>query len=148
MPSKPRRFTDNTTGEYEWGTPQRLFDELHREFNFTVDVCATAENAKCQKYYSKLEDGLAQDWTGEVCWMNPPYGRAIATWLKKAATSRATVVCLVPSRTDNLWWQQWVMMADEIRFVRGRLSFVGAKDGAKFPSAIVIYRGVPDDPAS
>ena len=72
--------------------------------------------------------------------MNPPYGTGIGTWLKKAAESRATVVCLVPSRTDNYWWHQWVMMADELRFVRGRLRFVGAEDGSKFPSAIVIFR--------
>ncbi|HJS81345.1 MAG TPA: DNA N-6-adenine-methyltransferase [Nitrososphaera sp.] len=133
-------FTDNTTGKYEWGTPQRFFDELDKEFSFTLDVCATKENAKCQKFYDKKINGLAQDWTGEICWMNPPYGHAIGTWLKKAYESRATVVCLVPSRTDNKWWHQWVMMADEIRFVKGRLRFHGAGDGAKFPSAIVIFR--------
>ena len=138
---KATSFTDNTTGKFEWGTPQRFFDELHREFGFTVDVCANKDLAKCQKYYDKEMDGLKQDWTGEVCWMNPPYGAAIGMWLKKAAESRATVVCLVPSRTDNKWWHQWVMTASEIRFVKGRLRFQGAGDGAKFPSAIVIFRG-------
>jgi site-specific DNA-methyltransferase (adenine-specific) len=133
-------FTDNTTGKFEWGTPQRFFDELNLEFQFTIDVCASKELAKCSKYYDKEIDGLKQDWTGETVWMNPPYGAAIGTWLKKAATSHATVVCLVPSRTDNKWWHQWVMTADEIRFVKGRLRFQGAGDGAKFPSAIVIFR--------
>lgn len=133
-------FTDNTNGISEWGTPPRFFAELDREFGFTLDVCATKDNAKCQKFFTKEQDGLAQEWTG-TCWMNPPYGRTIGQWLRKAAESRATVVCLVPSRTDNFWWHQWVMMADEIRFVRGRLRFVGAGDGAKFPSAIVIFRG-------
>ena len=137
-------FTDNTTGKYEWGTPQRFFDELNAEFNFTVDVCATKGLAKCQRYYSPKQNGLAQDWTGEVCWMNPPYGQNIGRWLQKAAESRATVVCLVPSRTDNVWWHQWAMMADEIRFVRGRLRFSGAGDGAKFPSAIVIFRALDE----
>ena len=137
---KKMSFTDNTTGKYEWGTPQRFFDELNSEFNFTVDVCASEENAKCQKFYDKKANGLEQDWTGEVCWMNPPYGASIGMWLKKAYESNATVVCLVPSRTDNRWWHQWVMMADEIRFVHGRLKFKGAGDGAKFPSAIVIYK--------
>ena len=133
-------FTDNTTGKYEYGTPQRFFDELNREFNFTLDVCASKENAKCQKYYDQETNGLEQDWTNETCWMNPPYGAGIGMWLKKAYESNATVVCLVPSRTDNKWWHQWVMMADEIRFVRGRLRFSGAGDGAKFPSAIVIFK--------
>lgn len=135
-------FTDNTTGRYEWGTPQRLFDELHAEFNFTVDVCASRELAKCQRYYDQKANGLAQDWTGETAWMNPPYGQDIARWLQKAAESHATVVCLVPSRTDNRWWHQWVMTASEIRFVKGRLRFSGAGDGAKFPSAIVVFRGM------
>jgi phage N-6-adenine-methyltransferase len=133
-------FTDNTTGKYEWETPVRFFEELDREFHFTVDVCAKKGIAKCKRYYTPKKDGLKQDWTGETCWMNPPYGIGIGMWLKKAAESRATVVCLVPSRTDNYWWHQWVMMADEIRFVRGRLRFVGAKWDSKFPSAIVIFR--------
>lgn len=135
-------FTDNTTGKYEWETPQRLFDELDREFSFSLDVCATKENTKCRQFFTKKENGLAQEWTG-VCWMNPPYGRDIGMWLKKASESRAIVVCLVPSRTDNWWWHQYVMTADEIRFIRGRLRFGGAGDGAKFPSAIVIFRGAP-----
>lgn len=135
-------FTDNTTGRYEWGTPQRFFDELNAEFHFTLDVCASPELAKCQRHFTIKQDGLTQDWTGETCWMNPPYGRAIGMWLKKAAESRATVVCLVPSRTDARWWHQSVMTASEIRFVRGRLRFAGAGDGAKFPSAVVIFRGM------
>lgn len=128
----------------DWGTPQRFFDELHKEFNFTLDVCATEETAKCPRYFTQETDGLKQDWSGETCWMNPPYGRDIATWIRKAATSRATVVCLVPCRTDSRWWHQWIMQADEIRFIRGRLKFTGAEDGAQFPSAVVIFRGVHD----
>lgn len=132
-------FTDNTTGRYEWGTPQRFFAELDREFGFTLDVCATEGNAKCKTFFTKEQDGLIQEWTGTI-WMNPPYGRNIGLWLKKAAESRATVVCLVPSRTDSRWWHQYAMTASEIRYVCGRLRFVGAPDGAKFPSAIVIFR--------
>lgn len=131
--------TDNTTGRYEWETPQRLFDELNNEFAFELDVCATSENAKCLHFFTKEQDGLSQRWTG-TCWMNPPYGRSIGAWLKKASESPATVVCLVPSRTDNWWWHRYVMLADEIRFIRGRLRFVGAGDGAKYPSALVIFR--------
>jgi site-specific DNA-methyltransferase (adenine-specific) len=136
--------TDNTTGNYEWGTPQRLFDELHREFNFTLDVCASKELAKCPRYFTQEQNGLIQDWTGETCWMNPPYGQSIGLWLQKAVESCVTVVCLVPSRTDNWWWHRWVMTADEIRFLRGRLRFAGAGDGAKYASALVIYRGNND----
>jgi phage N-6-adenine-methyltransferase len=132
-------FTDNTTGKSEWGTPQRLFDELDREFHFSRDVCASRDNFKVTSFWDKEDNALAQEWKG-VLWMNPPYGRGIGMWLKKAAESCATVVCLVPSRTDNKWWHQWVMMADEIRFIKGRLRFLGTKDGAKFPSAIVIFR--------
>jgi len=87
-------------------TPQGLFDILNEEFHFELDVCATSENAKCKKYYSPAEDCLKQEWKG-ICWMNPPYGREIGKWMKKAyesALAGATVVCLVPARTDTAWW--------------------------------------------
>ncbi len=90
----------------EWGTPQDLFDELDAEFGFDLDVCATAELAKCERFFSPDDDGLAQEWTG-VCWMNPPYGDVIPDWIEKAHTSGesgATVVCLVPARVDTGWW--------------------------------------------
>jgi len=89
-----------------WETPRDLFDKLNEEFNFELDVCATPENAKCKKYYSPEEDGLKEEWKG-LCWMNPPYGREIGKWIKKAyesALAGATVVCLVPARTDTAWW--------------------------------------------
>jgi len=89
-----------------WETPRDLFDKLNEEFNFELDVCATSENAKCKKYYSPEEDGLKEEWKG-LCWMNPPYGREIGKWIKKAyesALAGATVVCLVPARTDTAWW--------------------------------------------
>ena len=126
----------------EWETPQWLFDQLHTEFCFRLDVCATADNAKCERYYTKAEDGLAQDWSG-VCWMNPPYGREINRWIEKAYESSlggATVVCLLPSRTDTKWWHEYVMRG-EVRFLRGRLKFGGSKNSAPFPSAVVIFRG-------
>lgn len=126
----------------EWETPQWLFDQLYTEFGFSLDVCATADNAKCERYYTKAEDGLAQDWSG-VCWMNPPYGREISRWIEKAYESSlggATVVCLLPSRTDTKWWHEYVMRG-EVRFLRGRLKFGGSKNSAPFPSAVVIFRG-------
>ena len=127
----------------EWSTPQGVFNELNREFCFWLDVCATHENAKCAEYYTEEEDGMSKYWRGS-CWMNPPYGRGIGKWLRKAYESSlegATVVCLIPSRTDTRWWHDYVMKADEIRFIKGRLKFSRHKNSAPFPSAIVVFRG-------
>jgi len=128
----------------EWATPQGLFNELNSEFRFDVDVCADDWNHKCPKYFTKADDGLQQEWLGSV-WMNPPYGRAIKAWMAKAVEAwerGASVVCLVPARTDTAWWHDYAMRG-EIRFLRGRVKFVardGSGDSAPFPSAIVIFR--------
>ena len=125
-----------------WETPQKLFDELNQKYNFELDVCALPENAKCENYFTPEVDGLKQDWTG-VCWMNPPYGREIGKWMKKALESSrngATVVCLVPARTDTAWWHDYAMKG-EIEFIRGRLKFGNSKNSAPFPSAIVVFGG-------
>lgn len=119
-------------------TPQDFFDKLNAEFGFETDVCAIAENAKCSNYFTPEQDGLAQEWKG-VCWMNPPYGRHIGEWMKKASQSNATVVCLVPARTDTRWWHDYAMKG-EIRFIKGRLKFGDAKNSAPFPNAVVIFR--------
>lgn len=125
-----------------WETPQNFFDELDREFGFTLDVCALPENAKCLRYFTPEEDGLKQVWRG-VCWCNPPYGREIGEWVAKAreaSRAGATVVCLLPARTDTAWWHSHVMEATEVRFVRGRLRFGGGENSAPFPSAVVVFR--------
>lgn len=125
-----------------WETPKDFFEKLDREFGFTLDVCALPENAKCKHFFTPATDGLKQEWKG-VCWMNPPYGREIGQWVKKAyqaALYGATVVCLLPARTDTGWWHDYVMDANEIRFVQGRLRFVGAESSAPFPSAVVVFR--------
>lgn len=137
------------SGTGEWETPQDLFDRLNAEFRFDVDVCALASNAKCPRFFSPAEDGLKQDWTG-TCWMNPPYGRQIGNWIRKALESSlggATVVCLVPARTDTIWWHAYAARG-EVRFIKGRLHFGGAKHGAPFPSAIVIFRPPSSQPAA
>lgn len=124
-----------------WPTPQELFDELNAEFAFTLDVCATPDNTKCQRFFSPVDDGLKQTWTG-TCWMNPPYGREIGRWMRKAyesAQAGALVVTLVPARTDTEWWHEWASKG-EVRFIRGRVRFGSAKASAPFPSAIVIFR--------
>lgn len=123
-----------------WETPQAFFDSLNDEFGFTLDVCALPENAKCQKFFNPVDDGLAQSWAGHVCWMNPPYGREIRAWMKKAYECGSLVVCLVPARTDAGWWHEYAMKG-EIRFIRGRLKFSGHKYDAPFPCAVVIFRG-------
>ena len=123
-------------------TPQEFFNKLNDEFNFTVDVCATPENAKCEIFYTKEDDGLSQNWSGNV-WLNPPYGREIGLWMAKAseaAKAGATVVCLVPARTDTAWWHEHVIK-HEVRFIKGRLKFGNAKNNAPFPSAVVVMRG-------
>lgn len=122
-----------------WATPQDFFDDLNQEFHFETDVCALPDNAKCEKFYTPEQDGLKQEWTG-VCWCNPPYGRQIAKWVEKAAKSGATVVMLVPARTDTAWFHDWILPFAEVRFVRGRLKFGGAENSAPFPSMIVVFR--------
>lgn len=127
-----------------WETPQNLFDRLNDEFEFTTDVCAEPHNAKCPHFYTPEVDGLAQVWAG-VCWCNPPYSES-AAWIGKAFTmSRdgTIVVCLIPARTDTRYWHDYVMKADEVRLVKGRLRFVGGKASAPFPSAVVIFRPTP-----
>ena len=123
-----------------WSTPQDFFDKQNAIYSFTLDVCATADNTKCARYFTEADDGLAQPWHG-VCWMNPPYGRAIGLWMRKAYESHltgATVVCLVPSRTDTRWWHDYAMKG-QIEFIRGRLKFGDAKNSAPFPSALVVF---------
>jgi len=126
----------------EWETPQKLYDVLNAEFHFTLDVCATPENAKCERFFAK--DGLDEMWTGS-CWMNPPYGDEIGDWIEKAYESSkigATVVCLVPARVDTAWWWDYCRFG-EVRFIRGRLKFGGAEHSAPFPSVVVVFPRKP-----
>lgn len=125
----------------EWYTPQDTYDELNKEFGFTLDVCATDENTKCNRYYTKEDDSLVQDWSSEICWMNPPYSK-VKEFIEKAATERCTTVALVPSRTDTRWFHQYCYQKEnvEIRFIKGRLRFGGSVNAAPFPSMIVIFR--------
>lgn len=127
-----------------WATPQAFFDALDKEFHFELDVCATRENAKCGLYFTKDDNGLAMPWGHRTCWCNPPYGREIGKWVKKAYESSkqgATVVMLLPARTDTAWFHDYIYYrATEIRFIRGRLKFGGSKNCAPFPSMVVVYK--------
>lgn len=132
----------------EWATPQDFFDRLNSEFHFTLDVCATPENAKCARYFTRAQDGLKQDWTGETVWCNPPYGRVIGNWVRRCCEFSAgggIAVMLVPARTDTRWFHDWVYGKAEIRFVRGRLKFGDGANSAPFPSMVLVYRGVNDN---
>lgn len=122
-----------------WETPAAFFRALDAEFHFTLDVCAVPENAKCRAFYTPEQDGLSQKWGG-CCWCNPPYGREIGKWVKKAAEAECTVVMLLPARTDTAWFHDYVYGHAEIRFVRGRLKFGDSKNSAPFPSMVAIFR--------
>lgn len=120
----------------QWETPARLIRELATAFPWDLDVCASRPNV-CQKFF--VQDSLNQEWIG-LCWMNPPYGDEIAQWVEKARLSLgATVVCLLPARTDTQWWQDNVSGASLVVFIKGRLKFGGAKDSAPFPSAFMVF---------
>lgn len=156
-PNAPVRVQSKSA---DWETPQDFFDALDAEFGFTLDVCASAENAKCKRYFSKEDDGLSRPWDG-VCWMNPPYGKEIPKWMEKAymeSLRGATVVCLVPARTDTRWWHSYAEKGEK-RFVKGRLKFLdfsgstlrnetasvrdgrhAPNTGAPFPSAVIVFR--------
>jgi phage N-6-adenine-methyltransferase len=123
-----------------WSTPQSFFDSCNRIFHFDCDVCALPSSTKCAKYFTPEDDGLKQEWTG-TCWTNPPYGRDIGKWMRKAWKSSeqgATVVCLVPARTDTRWWHDYATKG-EVLLLRGRLKFGDAETSAPFPSALVVF---------
>lgn len=130
----------------DWSTPQDLYDELDNEFGFTLDPCADEYNHKCNKYFTEEDDGLLQDWGGEIVFCNPPYGKAIKDWVRKAyiegCKPNTTVVLLIPARTDTQYFHDYVYHeAKEIRFIKGRLKFGDSKNSAPFPSMVVVYRG-------
>jgi site-specific DNA-methyltransferase (adenine-specific) len=143
QPADARLAVHFSSQTAEWSTPQWLFDALDREFAFTLDPCCTPANAKCPKHFTRAENGLLQSWSGEVVFMNPPYGSDIGKWVAKAHDSArheaATVVCLVPARTDTAWWHTYAMK-HEIRLLRGRLKFGEAHHCAPFPSAVIVMR--------
>ena len=128
----------------EWETPQSFFDSYDAIYHFTLDAASADDNAKCERHFTRAEDGLSRDWGGEIVWLNPPYGRTIAAWVKKAMEEgqkpNTTVVCLLPARTDTAWFHDYCSHG-HIRFIRGRLRFNNSKYNAPFPSMIVIFGG-------
>ena len=132
-----------SSASIEWATPQEVYDKLNDEFHFTLDPCALPSNAKCAKYYTPNEDGLMQDWGGEVVFCNPPYGRQLGSWVRKCREEswkpNTKVVMLIPARTDTRWFHDHIYNKSEIRFIKGRLKFGNSKASAPFPSMIVIF---------
>ena len=134
----------------DWATPQDLFDYLNDKFHFTLDVCADQDNHKCNKYFTKEDDGLTQSWDG-VFWMNPPYGKEIGKWVEKAYNEAYKYstrpdklynvgVLLLPARTDTKWFHEYCIKG-EVIFIKGRLKFGDGKNSAPFPSMIVVFNG-------
>ena len=135
-----RMYAQSNSTSDSWATPDWLFDELDELYGFTLDPCADHLNYKCTQYFTREDDGLAQSWDGERVWLNPPYGREIGKWMKKALEADALVVALVPARTDTAWWHDYVLGKANVEFLRGRLKFSDSTNSAPFPSAIVTYR--------
>ncbi len=141
-----------TSNKQDWGTPQELFNELNKEFNFTLDPCASEWNAKCKKYYTETDNGLSKNWDGEIVFCNPPYAE-VGLWVKKASESKAISVVLTFARTDVKWFHNYVYDKSlwkfkpnvEVRFLQGRLKFenkTGKNNPAPTPSCLIIFRNI------
>lgn len=143
----------SSSKKHDWGTPQPFFDKLNKIFHFTLDVCASDWNAKCERYFTEEDDGLSQKWEG-ICWMNPPYGNAVKRWVRKAYIEwnkgHCEVVCLVPNRSETKWFQDWGFKASYFLAIRGRINFDAGlnKPGehtSTFPSVLIIFGKLQDD---
>lgn len=132
----------------EWRTPPELFNDLDLEFDFTLDPCTTPDNPlRTPLFFTEADNGLEQDWKDHVVFMNPPYGREVAAWTRKARSEVArgcsVVVGLLPASTDLRWWHEDVVGHAEVRYIRGRVRFL--TDGPYrasgfFASVIVVWR--------
>ena len=133
----PQSITD------QWATPQHVFDEWDAKYHFDLDPAASSTNYKCDNWYGldhpdiNRRDGLAATWTANAVWLNPPYGRPIADWTKKAYDSNLLTVLLLPVRTDTRWFHDYCKQF-EVTFIRGRLKFGNSKTSAPFPSMVVV----------
>ena len=151
-PAVRRGTSAKNNGRYngngrEWATPPEVFDPLNEEFRFTLDPCATAATAKCPRYFTEADDGLTQSWAGERVFMNPPYGREVYAWTRKAvqeAPGAIIIVGLLPASTDLAWWHDDVVdTLAEVRYIRGRVRFLTGgpyRASGFFASVVVIWR--------
>jgi site-specific DNA-methyltransferase (adenine-specific) len=128
----------------DWATPSNLFAELDEIYHFTFDAAASSKNHLCKKWAgldhenAAYSDGLTVSWANEIVWCNPPYGRQIKDWMKKAhnESTNAKIVMLLPARTDTMWFHEYAII-HKVTFLRGRLKFGGQKVSAPFPSILV-----------
>jgi site-specific DNA-methyltransferase (adenine-specific) len=133
----------------DWATPQWLFDELNAKYGpLALDVCSSNGNGKCPfNIEYPRSNGLELSWTkfgNRTAWMNPPYGREIGKWVKKAyeeSQKGCLVVCLLPSRTDTKWFHNYIYNKQNVavQFISGRLKFGAAVNSAPFPSMVVVF---------
>lgn len=143
-----------TSNREDWETPQDFYDRLNTKYHFEWDLAASDNNAKCDHYLTRDDNSLEQNW-GELSgnmFLNPPYGRQLKLWVKKAAETHLKydqcLVMLIPARTDTSYWHDYIFNHAEIEFLRGRLKFEVdgvSGDSAPFPSALVIYKGGKND---
>lgn len=153
-PAKNKLAVHFSSKTDDWATPQDLFDKLNAEHGpFELDVCASKENKKCTLYLGLdheevfWRDGLAVDWKWSKCWMNPPYGREIGKWVKKAyeeSLKGCLVVALLPARTDTRWFHDYIYNKGNVAvsYLRGRVKFGDSKNSAPFPSMVVVFRSI------
>ena len=133
-----------------WGTPPEFFNKLNKTYKFTLDPCASAENHKCDKYYTLEDDGLSKSWENEVVFVNPPYSK-IKDWVKKSHDEwvlGSEIILLIPARTDTRYFHDYINDNAQVRFIKGRLKFIHP-DGrnsksAPFPSILCIFRRVKE----
>jgi len=136
-----------STGSDSWSTPAAVYYDLDKDFNFNFDPCPLNTRVKLEntlfpeENITEVFNGLAAEW-GTSTFCNPPYSE-IDKWIEKAVIEKdkgKSIVLLIPSRTDTRWFHKYVLpLAKEIRFVKGRLKFGGAKENAPFPSMVVIF---------
>jgi site-specific DNA-methyltransferase (adenine-specific) len=140
----------------EWYTPKPLFNQIENKLNlkFTLDPCATKESAKCEKYYTKENDGLSKSWKGETVFINPPYSKDLQPLFIKKAFEEAKdfntkCVLLIPVRADTKIWHNYIFKyATKVLFIKGRIKFqclekgmIVYKEVGRFASAIVLFDG-------
>jgi len=136
----------------DWETPPYFFKLLEEKLlkagtHFTLDACASPSNAKCEKYFTKEEDGLEQDWQGETVFVNPPFSH-VAEWSQKcfeeSQKKNTVVVMIIPPRTDTRYWDEWIMRCHEVLCCKGRVNFLKngerTKNGSTFPLLIIIFK--------
>lgn len=140
--NKKTRAVMFSSKKQDWETPQDTFDELDKEFHFTLDPCCTEKTAKCKKFYTKKDNGLRLSWRGERVFVNPPFGKEMPLWIEKgfkeSRKPKTLVVFLIPARTDTRYFHKYIYKKAEIRFIKGRLKFGKSNNSAPFPSMICI----------